>query len=370
MPILGTGTGFFITEDGYLLTNNHVVKKATTITIKTNGKELLAKVVKVDKQNDLAVLKVDGKFEALPVVSSRKVGLGDEVFTVGFPQIDVQGVSAKYTKGDISSLTGIKDDPRNFQISVPVQPGNSGGPLVNEYGNVVGVVVARLNALKLLKETGRIPQNVNYAVKSSFANSFLESLPKVSNKLKAPNPRTNPRKRSDVIREVQAATVLIQVRDIRPSLFATDGGAAKGGDGPGGGDDGHGGEGDAAVAPGEMDDPEELVPIVDPEDPAATRAVVVNPKGTQGKRYIKMEVHVGRSYPKDKTFEERVRKHAKKLQEIITSELESMTVEDLQNPARKSYLRRIFQKKFNGVLESKGFPTPVGKVVFSKWIIL
>jgi Leucine-rich repeat (LRR) protein len=207
-----SGTGFFITNDGYLLTNHHVVKGASHISIKIEKGWLSAKVVKVDNQNDLAVLKVDGKFAALPVVSSRKVGLGDEVFTVGFPQIDVQGVSAKYTKGNISSLTGIKDDPRRFQISVPIQPGNSGGPLVDEYGNVVGVVVQRLNALKLLKETGRIPQNVNYAVKSSFANSFLQSLPKVVNKLKDPNPHTKPRTRSDVIKEVQAATRLILVR--------------------------------------------------------------------------------------------------------------------------------------------------------------
>ena len=207
-----SGTGFFITNDGYLLTNHHVVKGRSDVSIKTEKGWLSAKVVKVDNQNDLAVLKVDGKFAALPMVSSRKVGLGDEVFTIGFPQIGVQGISAKYTKGNISSLTGVKDDPRNFQISVPVQPGNSGGPLVNEYGNVVGVVVARLNAAKLLKETGRIPQNVNYAVKSSFANSFLESLPKVVNKLKDPDPRTKPRKRSDVIKEVQAATVLILAR--------------------------------------------------------------------------------------------------------------------------------------------------------------
>ena len=212
VSVKNTGTGFFITNDGYILTNHHVVEGASNVSIKAEKGELSAKIIKVDKQNDLAVLKVDGKFAALPVVSSRKVGLGDEVFTIGFPQIGLQGVSAKYTKGDISSLTGIKDDPRNFQISVPIQPGNSGGPLVNEYGNVVGIVVARLNALKLLKETGRIPQNVNYAVKSSFANSFLESLPKVVSKLKDPNPHIDLRKRSDLIREAQAATVLILVR--------------------------------------------------------------------------------------------------------------------------------------------------------------
>ena len=123
----------------------------------------------------------------------------------------MQGFSPKLTSGRINSLAGIKDDPRNFQISVPIQPGNSGGPLVNEYGNVVGVVVSRLNAIKLLKETGSLPQNVNYAVKSSFANSFLESLPKVVGKLKEPHPRTK-RKFSDAVKEVQAATVLILVR--------------------------------------------------------------------------------------------------------------------------------------------------------------
>jgi serine protease Do len=136
---------------------------------------------------------------------------GVGVFTVGFPQTSVQGFLPKLTKGSINSLAGIKDDPRNFQISVPIQPGNSGGPLVNEYGNVVGVVVARLNAIKLLKETGSLPQNVNYAVKSSFANSFLESLLKVVGKLKEPHPRTK-RKFSDAVKKVQAATVLILVR--------------------------------------------------------------------------------------------------------------------------------------------------------------
>jgi S1-C subfamily serine protease len=209
--IKSTGTGFFITDDGYILTNHHVIDAANSVSIKTAIGVLRATVVKVDKLNDLAVLKVEGKFKALPIVSSRKVGLGDEVFTVGFPQVTVQGFSPKLTKGAINSLAGIKDDPRNFQISVPIQPGNSGGPLVNEYGNVVGVVVSRLNAIKLLKETGSLPQNVNYAVKSSFANSFLESLPKVVGKLKEPHPRTK-RKFSDAVKEVQAATVLILVR--------------------------------------------------------------------------------------------------------------------------------------------------------------
>lgn len=209
-PVMSSGTGFFITNDGFLMTNYHVVDGATQITvIGGDKKKFKAKVIRVDKQNDLAVLKVEGKFSALPIVSSRTIGLGESVFTVGYPQIDVQGISAKYTRGNISSLSGVRDDPRNFQISVPIQPGNSGGPLVDEYGNVCGIVVSRLDAIKLLIEKGTLPQNVNYAVKSSIANSFLESMPNVVNKLLKPNSRSQTRKSSDVVQKVQSATALI-----------------------------------------------------------------------------------------------------------------------------------------------------------------
>ncbi|MBL68693.1 MAG: hypothetical protein CMO74_09655 [Verrucomicrobiales bacterium] len=213
-PVTGTGTGFFITEDGYLLTNHHVVEGATHVSIKTAKGVLPAKVVKVDKKIDLAVLKVEGKFAALPIISSRKVGLGDDVFTVGFPRPGVQGNLPKLTKGVISSLAGIQDDPHTFQISVPIQPGNSGGALADEYGNVAGVVVSKLSAAYLLAQSRGVdlPENVNYAVKGTFAAGLLESLPHVASKLKDPNSRAKERKFSAVVKEVQAATVLILVR--------------------------------------------------------------------------------------------------------------------------------------------------------------
>ena len=168
-----------------------------------------ATVVKMDAANDLALLKADGRFTPLPVVASRGVKLGGTVATVGFPDIGLQGFSPKLAKGEIASLSGVQDDARYFQISVPVQPGNSGGALVDEHGNVVGIVSAKLNASAALAASGALPENVNYAVKSSFLLSFLESVPAVSAKLKAPV--TADRKFEDVVKSAQDATVLILV---------------------------------------------------------------------------------------------------------------------------------------------------------------
>ena len=146
-----------------------------------------AKVMKVDAANDLALLKAEGKFAALPVAPSRSMKLGSTVATVGFPNIGLQGFAPKFARGEIGSLSGPEDDARYFQISVPVQPGNSGGALVDERGNVVGVVSAKLSAKAALATSGALPENVNYAVKSSFLLSFLESVPEVAAKLKEPN---------------------------------------------------------------------------------------------------------------------------------------------------------------------------------------
>jgi S1-C subfamily serine protease len=112
-------------------------------------------------------------------------------------------------KGEIASLSGAGDDPRYFQISVPVQPGNSGGALVDEHGNVIGIVSAKLNASVALAASGQLPENVNYAVKSSLLLSFLESVPDVDAKLKAPN--TADENFKDVVKSAQDAAVLVLV---------------------------------------------------------------------------------------------------------------------------------------------------------------
>ncbi len=209
--LTGNGTGFFITDDGYLISNYHVVKEATKVRLVTKAGMIDAKVVQVDAANDLALLKVaNGEaFKSLPILSSRSAHLGGTVATIGFPDPSLQGFSPKLAKGEIASLSGAGDDPRYFQISVPVQPGNSGGALVDEQGNVIGIVSAKLDASVALAASGALPENVNYAVKSSLLLSFLESVPEVSAKLKAPN--TTDEKFEDVVKSAQDAAVLVLV---------------------------------------------------------------------------------------------------------------------------------------------------------------
>jgi serine protease Do len=192
-----------------LISNYHVVKQAAKVRLLTGAGMVDAKVVQVDAANDLALLKAEGRFAPLPVAPSRGVALGSTVATVGFPDPGLQGFSPKLAKGEIAALAGAGDDARYFQISVPVQPGNSGGALVDGRGNVVGVVSAKLDAAAALASSGALPENVNYAVKSSFLLSFLESVPEVSARLRGP--ATKDRKFEDVVKDAEQAAALVVV---------------------------------------------------------------------------------------------------------------------------------------------------------------
>ena len=207
---IATGTGFFITSDGYLVTNHHVVEgaKAIHVTIGSD-KEIAAKVVVQDKKSDLAILKVSGDHPCLAIAPVRGVKLGATVATVGFPNIGVQGFSPKLAKGEIASLAGFQDDPGEFQISVPLQPGNSGGSLVDAHGNVVGVVCAIMNQNVALATTGTLANSVAYAVKSSLLINLVESVPGLADKLAVPATQLRPFE--DVVADTEHATVLIMV---------------------------------------------------------------------------------------------------------------------------------------------------------------
>jgi serine protease Do len=168
------GTGFFVTDNGWIVTNRHVVGKAKVVDVRiSDGTTHRAQVVKVDEDFDLALVKVETKApKSLPISKGAKeMSLGREVFTIGFPNPVMQGVEPKYTDGKVSATAGMEDDKNFYQVSVPVQPGNSGGALVDAAtGWCVGVVTLRLENTA----DGRSAQNVSYAIKSSALHGFIE----------------------------------------------------------------------------------------------------------------------------------------------------------------------------------------------------
>ena len=204
-----TGTGFFVTHEGHLLTSHHVIAGAKSIEARTGSGNFEAHVVKSDPANDLALLQIKTRSLPLHLGISRAAQLGKEVFTIGFPNTRVQGVEPKLTDGKINSLFGMMDDPRFYQVSVPVQPGNSGGALVDDSGLAVGMITFQLDDLKTFKQTGSLPQNVNYALKSNQIAAFLSRIPEARAKI----PLQQPTKRSykNAIKAAQSATVLILV---------------------------------------------------------------------------------------------------------------------------------------------------------------
>ena len=170
------GSGFFVTAQGHVLTNAHVVKDCAGIAVESTGMpSVAARVVARDVQNDLAVVLSGNKASSFARIETNGPRLGDSVVVYGFPLADTIASSGNVTVGNVSALAGFGDDTRMLQISAAVQPGSSGGPVMNLKGGVVGVVVSKVNALKALAVIGDVPQNVNFAIKANVAKSFLES---------------------------------------------------------------------------------------------------------------------------------------------------------------------------------------------------
>lgn len=170
------GTAWGVSK-GYLVTASHVVKGAKRIAVYSNGQPVgTAQIAAEDPASDVAVLKFfplhSGMLQALKL-SDHAASLGKSVFTLGYPAPDLLGQRVKMTAGEISATTGPADNARLMQISVPIQPGNSGGPIIGWDGEVVGIADSSLG--KIGDEA--IAQNVNYAVKASYVRAMLEDLP-------------------------------------------------------------------------------------------------------------------------------------------------------------------------------------------------
>ena len=181
-----SGSGFAVTSDGYVVTNYHVIEGCTDVKIHDKGKSILATIITFDPLNDIALLKGDFKPRSFYPLSRKTPQLLMDIYAAGFPFGQDMSTSVKVTQGIISSLTGVANNFSNLQISAALQPGNSGGPIVNEKGNVIGVAVAKLDLEKIVDDYGVVPENVNFGVKSNLVINILES-----ENIKLPTPNIN-----------------------------------------------------------------------------------------------------------------------------------------------------------------------------------
>ncbi|HZR90340.1 MAG TPA: trypsin-like peptidase domain-containing protein [Bradyrhizobium sp.] len=173
-----TGTGFVISGSGHIITNNHVVEGCTDIHGNLNGQpEAKLRVVSNDAQNDLALLQGPAtSFKDYAKLRDRPVHSGDSVVAIGYPLHWLLSSDFTVTTGIVSSLSGILNDTRYLQISAAIQPGNSGGPLFDTNGLVIGVVAEKISALAVARYTGgTLPENINFAIKTGMIRDFLDN---------------------------------------------------------------------------------------------------------------------------------------------------------------------------------------------------
>jgi S1-C subfamily serine protease len=173
---VAAGTAFAINRTGEFLTNYHVVKGCLVVRLGVAGVQQDGTVVFTDERNDLALVRarVTG-VEPLRFREGKGIRPADGVVALGFPYAGLLATSPQVTTGAVSALAGIHDDSRVLQLTAPIQPGNSGGPLLDLSGNVVGVVSARINELAIAEATGTLPQNINLAIKSTIIREFHDA---------------------------------------------------------------------------------------------------------------------------------------------------------------------------------------------------
>jgi S1-C subfamily serine protease/uncharacterized RDD family membrane protein YckC len=200
----GSGTCFAVAPDGAILTAHHVVDRANKITVQFAGSDPIpARLERDDPEHDLALLRVaEPTPHWLPLAPPHSARLGEPVFTLGFPVTDMLGDDPKYTDGAISALSGLEGRVSELQISVPIQPGSSGGPLVDAEGQVVGIVTSMAENDEFKRESGTMPQNVNWAVKSELAELLFEP---------PPRPPASARGHDAVVEQVRRAVCLVDV---------------------------------------------------------------------------------------------------------------------------------------------------------------
>jgi S1-C subfamily serine protease len=171
-----SGTGFSVTDSGHIATNYHVIDDCREINIVSEGTSYVGQLIDQDKENDIAIIKTN-KTDSRPLsLSNSPPKLLEEVYVAGFPFGEKFGGTVKVTKGIVSATTGMGDNSSEFQFDAAIQPGNSGGPILNENGDVIGITFATLNREYMFKEYGTIPEGTNFGVKIDILKSMLERI--------------------------------------------------------------------------------------------------------------------------------------------------------------------------------------------------
>ena len=206
------GTGWPLAS-GYVVTNNHVVSGSREVALlDQQGTWIIAWPVLLDEVNDLALLEV-AKPKKLPAalpLSHTQTRLGSSVFTIGFPRIDFMGKTPKLSNGIISGVNGLRDDPCSYQTTVPIQPGNSGGPVLNLNGEVVGIVGSMVGIRDESSGTLSPLPNISCAIKIECLKEILPRLPSTRNPIEALP--SNPGNLETVAQRVQGSVMIVVAR--------------------------------------------------------------------------------------------------------------------------------------------------------------
>jgi S1-C subfamily serine protease len=176
-PMPKSGSGFVVSDQGHVVTNQHVVDGCVgDIQGNLSGEApIKLRLVSADETNDLALLQSATPFKDVVKIREKPIRAGESIVAIGYPYHGLLTSDFTVTTGIVSSLSGLLNDTRYLQISAAVQPGNSGGPLIDSYGQIVGVVAAKINALKFAKATGDLPENINFAIKPGALRDFLDN---------------------------------------------------------------------------------------------------------------------------------------------------------------------------------------------------
>ena len=199
-----SGTGFFVSRDGYILTNQHVIDGCQEVQVNINDARHGVSVIAADRVNDLALLKSELIPSAIFPISREIPSLLQDIYVAGYPFGDEISTSVKVTAGIVSSLSGIGDNESNIQIDAALQPGNSGGPIIDQFGNAIGVAVEKLSYEYIMELYDAIPENTNFGIKASVAANLLDA-----NNVSAIQPNYSPMSKEALGRRIIDGTVYV-----------------------------------------------------------------------------------------------------------------------------------------------------------------